>query len=130
MTADDDITLVTVRQYTNSELQDAIRYFCMERKVPYRAECIYWLCILEQHRRDGQIGMEYMDLKCVHNIFDEDREYIFRAGNKYRLHEVDNILLIINDKLKPYVFTAVEGDTRCVWKYFSLWTDNNPGTPA
>ena len=85
MTADDDITLVTVRQYTNSELQDAIRYFCMERKVSYRAECIYWLCILEQHRRDGQIGMEYMDLKCVHNIFDEDREYIFRADTYCRL---------------------------------------------
>lgn len=120
MSGNYDITLTEVRQYTDSELGLRIDISGAERKESYRADCVYWMCMMEKNRRDGEQTPEFMELKCIRNLFNEEQEYAFRLGNRYRMFEVGPVLLVFNEKLRPYLFTASENDKWCIWKYFSL----------
>lgn len=99
---------------------------CAERDKDefFRAECTYWMCKMEIDCRCDDKWTKYLDVKCISNIFDENHDIIFRLGYHYVIYEIENAMLIYNDKWVPYIFTIIEEDSRCVWKYFGIWKEN------
>lgn len=79
---------------------------------------------MEIDRRCDDKWTKYLDVKCISNIFDENHDIIFRLGYHYVIYEIENAMLIYNDKWVPYIFTIIEEDSRCVWKYFGIWKEN------
>lgn len=98
---------------------------CAERDKDeiFRAECIYWMCRMEIDRRNNDKWSACLDVRCISNIFDEDYNIVFRHGNHYVLYEIEHAVLVYCEKWIPYIFTIIEDDSRCTWKYFGLWKD-------
>ena len=119
------MSLIKLQEYTDEELYHVLECAEHDKNEFFRAACTYWMCIMEIGRRKDNKYLKHLDIKCITNIFDNNHEIIFRLGNHYKLYEIDKVIIVYSDKLIPYIFTIVEEDTRCVWKYFGLWKDNN-----
>lgn len=123
---DYNISLVELQEYNDDELYHLFMYSDRYRKDIFRAACTYYMCIMEINRRKNEEPPEYLDLKCISNIFGSDREVIFRLGNKYRMYAIDNTMLVFNDSKVPYIFSIIDGDNRCIWKYFTINRAKSP----
>lgn len=44
---------------------------------------------------------------------------IFQFGKDYMVFVLGIVLIVFTRDLIPYVFSAKEDDSRCVWKYFT-----------
>lgn len=118
------MSLVELQEYSDEEVYQVLKCAKQDKNEFFRAECTYWMCKMEIDRRHDDKCPEYLDVKCISNIFDESHEIIFRLGKHYRLYEIEKGILIYCDKLVPYVFNVDENDSRCVWKYFGIWKEN------
>lgn len=91
----------------------------------YRAECTYWMCIMEIHRRSrDELFPESVEVKCLESIYDQN-VLQFECGKTYTMYAVDCTMLIFTDDMRPYAFNIIDDDNYCVWKYFGIGNDNS-----
>lgn len=121
---DYNISLIELQKYSDDDLKELLVVSQKDKDEVYRAACTYLMCIMESNRRINDEEPEWLDLKCIANIFDTEHEIIFRLGNKYRMYAMDDLMLVYNDRWVPYIFTIIEEDDKCIWKYFGMWKDN------
>ena len=117
---DYNMSLIELQKYTDEELYQVLNCANQDKNEIFRAECTYWMCRMEIDRRNNNKWPDFLDVRCISNIFDEDHNIIFRLGNHYVLYEVENAMLVYCDKWIPYIFSIVEENSRCTWKYFGL----------
>lgn len=117
------ISLVELQKYTDLEIERLLSHVAAERGVSYWADNAYCMCLIEMERRHDSDKIKHIDVKCIHNIFSESQEYIFRLGNRYLMHQLDEILVVYDGRMLPYRFTTAESDQKCIWNYFTLWKD-------
>lgn len=119
------LSLIQLQDYSDDDLKQLYTCAGMDQAELYRAACTYWMCRMEIDRRERDSEPENARVKCIHNIFDDEHEIIFRGGNYYWMYVIGAAILIYDSKWVPYVFSIIEEDTRCVWKYFTTWIDGN-----
>ncbi len=123
--ADHYVSLSDIQKYSDNELYKLIMYSAKDKNESFRALCTYWMCIMETNRRKSDEFPVEMDVISYVNIYDENKNIIFRYGNSYQMYIIDGIVLIYDDNWIPYIFSYVESDDRCVWKYFCVSRDKD-----
>lgn len=112
------ITLTQLQKYTDDELYKLFIYAKRDRDEIFHANCIYWMCTMEINRRKYDKWPVEMNVISYVNIYDEDHNTIFGFGNQYQMYIISGTILIYDDNLVPHIFSSIEDDARCVWKYF------------
>lgn len=118
---DYNISLPELQEYADEELYQILACAEKDKDEFYRAECTYWMCVMETDRRSDSGWLEYLDVKCLSNLFDKNHNAAFRLGNHYRMYKIENAMLAYSDKWVPHIFSIIEDDSLCAWKYFGLW---------
>lgn len=115
---DYNMSLIDLQKYSDEEVHQVLECANRDKDEIFRAECTYWMCWMEVNRRNNDKWPEHLDVRCISNIFDENHNIVFRLGNHYVLYEIENAVLVYCDKWIPYIFSLVEEDDKCTWKYF------------
>lgn len=118
---DYNMSLADLQNCDDDELYHVFMYSDRDREELFCAACTYFMCVMEINCRNEEELPKCLDLKCISNTFDSDHEVVFRLGNKYRMYAIDDTMLVYDDNWIPYIFTIIEGDNRCIWRYFTLW---------
>lgn len=116
-----NISLPELQTLSDKELYQIFMYADRDKDNIFRAACTYWMCVMEINRKNHDIEPDCLEVKCLSNIFDSVHEVIFRLGNKYIMCAVDETMVVYDNKWVPYIFSIIEEDSRCVWKYFGVW---------
>lgn len=123
---DYSISLMQLQGYSDEDLNILMEYSKKDKENDFRAACIYYMCMMDFQRRNEDSEQENMKVKCISNLYDEDSDKIFDFEKCYEMYSIDNIMLIYDGKMIPYIFDITEESNRCVWKYFGLWEDDKP----
>ena len=86
---DYDISLIQLQEYTDYELCRLLMYSDRDRKDLIAAENVYWMCIMEINRRNDECPPNYIDVKCICNIFNSDHKILYRLGSRYQIYQID-----------------------------------------
>lgn len=114
------VSLSDIQNYTDDELSKLLMYACQDKKDIFRADCTFWMCIMEINRRKNDEWPVEMNVISYANIYDEAKNIIFKYGNPYQLYIIDGNVLVYDDNWIPYIFSYIEDDMRCVWKFFCI----------
>lgn len=113
------VTYPELQQYSDYELSSLMMYSDRDRKDNYWAECVYWMCILEISNR-REIVTEYTDVICIGAVTNKAGEKIFVRGKTYTLYAIDNVALVFDEELHPFIFRMIKDDMYCVTNFFRL----------
>lgn len=119
------LSLIQLQTYSDEELYRLFMFSDRDRNTIFRAACTYFMCIMESNRRseDG-IEAEHMTVRCLANIFNPDHNLIFQLDGQYEMFAIDYTMIVYDKNWIPYIFTIIENDERCVWKYFGMCNEN------
>lgn len=112
------MNLQEIQKCNSKEIEDIILYTDNIKKQDFRAECLYWMCMLEVNIRADQ-DVEYTWIKCIANIRNKDGDIIFQYGKDYMVFVLGLVPIVFTGDLFPYIFSIKEEDHRCIWKYFT-----------
>lgn len=120
-----EMSLGELQGLSDLEIYKLMIYSDRDRKNDiYRAECTYWMCILEINRISTDEFPESIEVKCLESIYDQG-VLKFECGKTYTMYAVDCTMLIFTDDMRPYAFNIIDDDNYCVWKYFGIGNDNS-----
>ena len=115
------VTYPELQQCSDRDLSELMMYSGEDAKNNnnYWAECIYWMCVLEINLRMDET-VEYEDFVCIGGLQDSDGSMIFFKGHIYTLYALDDVVLVFDAEMHPYVFTTREDDSLRVSRFFGL----------
>lgn len=125
---DYSISLPQVQKLSDFKLRQLMLCAECEMKEIFRARCTYYMCFMENNRRNYDRWPCEMDVISYVNIYDEDKNLIFGYGDHYMMYVINGAVLVYDDKWVPYLFGSTEEDPKCVWKYFCVTRDEKYGT--
>ena len=111
------MNLQEIQKCNNKQIEEIILHTDNIRKYDFRAECLYWMCMLEVNIRTDQ-DVEHTWIKCIANIRNKDGDIIFQYGKDYMVFVLGLVPIVFTGDLFPYIFSIKE-DHRCIWKYFT-----------
>ena len=114
------LSLPDIQKMSEYELRQLLICSKVDANNIFRAECTYYMCLMEENRRRYDRFPYEMDVISYVNIRDEDHEIIFGYGRRYSMYVIEGAVLVYDDNWVPYIFGSTEEDIRCVWKYFCV----------
>ena len=114
------ISLPELQQLSDYKLHQLLICSKFDMDDIFRAQCTYYMCLMESNRRQYDKWPHEMDVISYVNIHDEDGEVIFEYGKNYSMYVVNGAVLVYDNNWIPYIFGSTEEDMRCVWKFFCV----------
>ncbi len=114
------LSLPQLQKYSDDDLCQLFMYASRDKEDNFRADCTYWMCVMEVNRRKYDKWPYEMDIISYVNIYDESQDVIFRYGNQYQMYVISGTVLVYDDDWIPHIFGSTEDDSRCIWKYFCV----------
>ena len=117
------VSLSDIQKYTDIELCELFLYASQDKREIFRADCTFWMCVMEINRRKNDEWPVEMNVISYVNVYDENEKAVFKYGNPYQLFVIDGTVLVYDDNWIPNIFGCTENDEKWLWKYFCVSID-------